>query len=103
MKKPPQVVEVPVEQQDIDRGRSNSVLQCPIALAANRLSTRYVWCVGVKVAGRMTADKDSEEYYSLAADADQFVHEFDSGADVQPQTVHLYYSPGARIYYYGDS
>lgn len=102
MKRPPEVVAVPVEQTDIDNGRSASVLRCPIALAANRIDTRHTWCVGVKVAGRMSQDLSEADYYSLGADADEFVHQFDSGADVAPQTVHLYYSPGARIFYNAD-
>jgi hypothetical protein len=100
MKKPPEVVEVPVALQDIETGRSRNPLSCPIALACNRLDSRHQWAVGVTVAARMHRD-EHVDYYSLARDADDFVHAFDSGEDVDPQTVHLYYSPGARIQLFG--
>jgi hypothetical protein len=102
VKKPPEVVDVPISRQDIEAGRVNSVLTCPIALCCNRLDSRHQWAVGVLVAARMHKD-ESVDYYSLAVDAQDFRHAFDRGEDVEPQTVHLYLSPKARILLYGDA
>jgi hypothetical protein len=99
--RPPTTVEIPVALTDIEEGHARSPLTCPIALAANREDTRHNWVIGVTVAARINGSTGDIDYYSLARDARDFLHEFDAGEDVQPQPVHLYHSPGARIYYYG--
>jgi hypothetical protein len=102
LKKPPELVEVPVELRDIENGRSRNPLACPIALACNRLDSRHTWVVGVVVVARINDTTGDTDYYSLGTAASSLAHDFDAGEDVAPQTVVLYHSPGAVIYFYGN-
>lgn len=69
-----------VTKEDIERGKREDCLDCPIALALSRQFNGYT------DVGRLWANT---EYGRFEHDGRLFIDTFDDGIDVEPTTVHF--------------
>lgn len=87
------VLEIPITQEDIDRGQQRSYSLCPLALAVTRLTGQEteVHCSRFLI---FTPQKEGQGCeFKLDRAAKDFVHAFDSGDAVHPITVIATMSP----------
>ena len=79
-------MQIRVTQEDIDKGKRNSLRRCPVALALKRACGRIVEVGSTMVYSR---NEDRAWLISLPEKAEDFVKLFDIGEPVEPFTFDL--------------
>ncbi len=81
----PDSITINVTQENIDLGKRNSCHEDPVALAITEALRKAGFVeFQVDVAGDIRVEYFGRKTYSLPAEADTFITNFDSGAEVQP-------------------